>query len=82
MSKDKNTSNVAWIWIASLAVLPFLWAASTWVIDNTSLANIWTAATNLANWLAQSFFKVLPYIVPVVIVLIIVGFVISVIKRR
>lgn len=80
MSKDKNTSNVAWIWIASLAVLPFL--AASWVVDNASLSNIWTAATDLANWLAQSFFKVLPHIVPIIIVLIIVGFVISVIKRR
>ena len=67
------------IW-ASLAVLPFL--ATSWVVDNASLSNIWTAATDLANWLAQSFFRVLPYIVPIVIVLIIVGFVISVIKRR
>ena len=64
-------------WVTTLATM---WA--TYVVDDTTVKNVWTAAKDLATSIVSSLWKLLPVLIPVLVVSFIVGLVIWIVKHR
>ncbi len=69
------SSAVAWA-----TTLATMWA--TYVVDDTTVKNVWTAAKDLAVSIVSSLGKLIPVLIPVLVVAFIVGLIIWIIKHR
>jgi len=67
----------ALVWFAALASM-----GTTYVVDDTTVKNVWTAAKDLAVSIVSSLGKLIPVLIPVLVVAFIVGLVIWIIKHR
>ena len=67
-------------WIAGTTTLATMWA--TYVVDDTTVKNVWIAAKDLATSIVSSLGKLLPVLIPVLVVAFIVGLVIWIVKHR